>query len=51
MFSEKRAMTSEDFQNIEVLSDPHFITPSKYSYVSTTVNKKKNMNHIFMCMI
>lgn len=50
MSNEKRAMTAEDFMNLEVFSDPQ-ITPDgqAYTYVSTTVNEEKEYeSHLFL---
>ncbi|WP_100011339.1 S9 family peptidase [Lentibacillus sediminis] len=50
MSNEKRAMTAEDFMNLEVFSDPQ-ITPDgqSYTYVSTTVNEEKEYeSHLFL---
>ncbi|MGX8793513.1 S9 family peptidase [Oceanobacillus sp. M60] len=39
--TEKRPVTTTDFQNIKVLSEPEFISKNKYSYVITSVNEDK----------
>lgn len=40
--TEKRPVTTTDFQNIKVLSEPEFISKNKYSYVITSVNEDKD---------
>ncbi|GIO21578.1 S9 family peptidase [Oceanobacillus sp. J11TS1] len=37
----KRAITATDFQNINVISEPQFISENQYSYVVTSVNEEK----------
>lgn len=50
MNTEKRAITSDDFTKIEILSDPQYAPNGKfYTYVSTTINDKKEYeSNIFL---